>query len=241
MGAYFRDNWTVTEHEKLRSSLERVVEADPGYSLAWACLCQIYLDEHRLNFNPRPDPLDRALEAARRAVASDPTRQEAHQALAEVHYFRHEIDAFVAEAKRAIALNPNSARTLAVMGTHLHYVGDNRGINLVRKAMKLDPFHPTWFNIPIAISYFEKSDYENALAAAREINTPGYFWTQIFLAGIYAELGRQGEARSALEELLRLYPSFTAETLIEELRKYNFFDDHIQHWVAALRKAGLPE
>jgi adenylate cyclase len=241
VGNYFRDNFELTEHARLRSSLERVVETDPGYSLAWACLSQIYLDEHRLNFNPRPDPLDRALEAARRALASDPTRQEAHQALAEVHYFRHEIDPFVAEAKRTIALNPNSARTLAVMGTHLHYVGDNEGINLVRKAMKLDPFHPTWFNIPIAISYFDRGDYENALAAAREIDTPGYFWTQIFLAGIYAELGQRSRAQSALEELLKLYPGFCTEKLVEELRKYNFSDDHIQRWVAALRKAGLPE
>ena len=70
---------------------------------------------------------------------------------------------------------------------------------------------------------------------------PGYFWTQIYLAGIYAELGRDSEARSAIEDLLSLYPGFTTETLSEEWRKWNRPDDVIRHWVAALRKAGLPE
>ena len=57
---------------------------------------------------------------------------------------------------------------------------------------------------------------------------------------IYAELGRQSEARSALEQLLRLYPGFTTEKLIEEMQKWNFRDDTMDPWVAALRKAGLP-
>ena len=70
---------------------------------------------------------------------------------------------------------------------------------------------------------------------------PDYFWTQIDLAAIYSELGRGAEAQSALEELLRLYPSFTVEKLNEELGKFNFADDRIRLWVAALRKAGLPE
>jgi hypothetical protein len=62
----------------------------------------------------------------------------------------------------------------------------------------------------------------------------------MFLAAVYGELGRQSEARSALEELLRLYPGFTTEKLIEELQKWNYGDDRIRRWVAALRKAGLP-
>jgi tetratricopeptide (TPR) repeat protein len=119
-------------------------------------------------------------------------------------------------------------------------MGDPRGILLVRKAVKLDPFHPTWFNFPIAMSHFDKGEYEEALAAARKINIPGYFMPQIYLAAIYGELGRQSEARSALKELLRLYPGFTTEKLIEELQKNNSPDDMIRRSVAALHKAGLP-
>jgi tetratricopeptide (TPR) repeat protein len=107
--------------------------------------------------------------------------------------------------------------------------------------MKLDPFLPAIFNFPIADHHFQRGEYEEALAAARKINLPDFFWTQILLAGIYAELGRDSEARSAFEELLRLYPGSTTETLIKEVRKFNYPDDTIRRWVAALRKAGLPE
>jgi TolB-like protein len=163
--AYYRDNVVSTEHAKVRDCLERAVKSDPGYADAWACLCIIYLDEYRFNFNPRPNPLDRALDAARRAVASDPANQRAHHVLAEVHFHRHELDGFFAEAERAIALNPNNADTLAYLGQELHYAGDERGIALVRKAVALDPFHPTWFNFPIAHHHFERDEHEEALAA----------------------------------------------------------------------------
>jgi hypothetical protein len=73
------------------------------------------------------------------------------------------------------------------------------------------------------------------------MNLPDFFWTQIYLAAIYAELGRDSEARSAVEELLRIWPSFTTEKQIEEHRKWNYPDDSIRRWVAALRKAGLPK
>ena len=127
------------------------------------------------------------------------------------------------------------------MGDRLYWVGDERGIVLVRKAIALDPFHPTWFDFTIARYHFDRGDYEEALAAARKVDLPGHFWLPVFLAAIYAELGRQSDARSALEELLRLYPGFAIDKLIEEARKWNATDDYIRNMVAALRKAGLPE
>jgi Flp pilus assembly protein TadD len=107
--------------------------------------------------------------------------------------------------------------------------------------MTLDPFHPTWLHLPFAAYHFQRGEFEDALAAARKVNLPGFFGTQAYLAAIYAELGRQHEARSAVEELLKLYPGLTTETVIELMRKWNLADDRIRHGVAALRKAGLPE
>jgi TolB-like protein/class 3 adenylate cyclase len=241
MGAYYRDNYVATEHPKVRDCLERAVKSDPGYADAWAGLANLYLDEHRFNYNPRPDSLGRALGAAQRAVDADPTNQDAHAVLADVYFYQHELDAFFAETERAIALNPNNASVLATLGEKLNIVGDPRGIQLVRKAMRLDPFHPTRFNFPIAGYHFDKGEYEEALAAARQINIPGYFWPQIHLAAIYAELGRLTEARSAVEELQRVYPGFTTQKYVEEAQKWNVPPDTIAHWREALRKAGVPE
>ena len=239
--AYYRDRTSATEHEKLRRCLERAVKSDPGYANAWAALSFIYFDEHRNNYNPRPGSLDRALDAARRAVDTGPTMQFPHSALASVHFYRHDLDAFYAEAERTIALNPNNSARLAHLGGLMLNAGDERGIALVRKAAKLDPFHPTWFNFHFSFYHFERGEYEEALVAARKINNPGFFWTPVHLAVIYAELGRQSEAQSALDQLLELYPGFTIEKYVEEARKLNNPDDTIHRWAEALRKAGLPE
>jgi tetratricopeptide (TPR) repeat protein len=239
--AYYRGNPTASEHERLRGALERTVNAEPSYSDAWALLSAIYLDEDRLNYNPRPNSLDRALDAAQQAVALDPTNQLAHHALALSHFHRKELDAFFAEAERAIALNPNEPVALAGMGMRFQEAGDERGIALVRKAMKLDPFLPTFYNMPIAAYHFERGEYGEALVAARKINIPGFFPTQVFLAAIYAELGRPSEARAAVEELLRLRPGYNIGEHLKDARKLNVPDDRIGPFSAALRKAGLPE
>jgi tetratricopeptide (TPR) repeat protein len=239
-GAYYRGGYTLLEHGELRDGLERVVQSDPAYAEAWATLSVLYLDEYRFNLNPRPNPLDRALDAARRAVASDATSQLAHQALATAYFYRHEIDAFLPEAERAIALNPNNVDALASLGALLRHLDDERGVVLARKAAELDPFHPTWLNFTFAHHHFERGEYEAALAAAQRISRPGYFWSYIYLAGIYAELGRSTEAKSAVEELLRVNPGFALDNLIEEMQKWNYRDESIGRWVTALRKAGLP-
>jgi adenylate cyclase len=239
--AYYTGHYTPSEHATLRDGLEHVVETEPSYSDAWAYLSWLYCDEHTSKFNPRPDPLGRTLDAAQRAVALDPSSQHAREALAGAHFWRHELDAFFAEAQRAINLNPNHAETLGHMGRNMFYAGDERGIALVKKAIALDPLHLPLLYLPIARYHFERREYTDALAAARKTNLPHMFWTQIFLAASYAELGRESEASSALDELLRLYPGFTIEKVIEDLRKLNYSDDRIRPWVAALRKAGLPE
>ena len=58
---------------------------------------------------------------------------------------------------------------------------------------------------------------------------------------IYAQLGHQREARSAVEELLGHCPGYNIETHSEESRRNNIPEHRIRRSVAALRKAGLPE
>ena len=156
-------------------------------------------------------------------------------------FHRHELEAFSAEAEQAIALNSNNAEVLAGVGHLLNEMGDERGIAFVRKAMKLDPFLPPIYNFSIALYHFERGEYEKALAVAHKVDIPGNIFPQIYLAAIYAELGRQSEAQSAVEELQKLSPGFNIESLIEERRKWNPTDDSIRRWAAALRKAGLPD
>jgi serine/threonine protein kinase len=65
------DQLRPEEHADLRAGLEQAVDRHPADSSIWSCLAQVYLDEHRVGFNPRGDGLGRALAAAQRAVELD--------------------------------------------------------------------------------------------------------------------------------------------------------------------------
>jgi len=56
------------------------------------------------------------------------------------------------------------------------------------------------------------------------------------LAACYAELGREGEARAEVAEILRLTPNWSLE-VVRQLPYKNPAD--LEHLVTALRKAGL--
>ncbi len=180
-----------------------------------------------------------ALRAAQRAVEADPTNQLALNALSAAHFFRHELDRSFAQADRAVAMNPNNAFILANAGERLIFAGEGeRGIALVRRAAVLDPQQVTFHSI--AAYHFQRMEYAEALAAAQKVIAPGEFWKEIYIAASYGQLGRQDEARTAVEELLAAYPGFTLQTAFVELRKWNFPEELIERYTEALRKAGVP-
>ena len=233
---------TPEEHFKVRDCLEDAVESDPDYAAALSFLANIYTDEYAFGFNPRPDSLDRALELARRAVELEPSNSLDQWWLARVHYFRHELDEAFYRTDRAIALNPNDATVLAAAATFLYGPGKwERAIALVRKAIALNPNHQGWYHFPLSADHYRKGEYEQALAEAQKINAPGFYWMHMFLAAIYGQMGRQKEARAAVNTLIELYPGFTTETARGEFRKLNYEDNVTDQFIDGLRKAGLPE
>lgn len=233
------DRQTPAEHLEVREALERGVELDPQYGHAWACLSIVYLDEFRVGFNPRPDPLERALEAAQRSVDLDPTGHLSQHALAQIHFYRGDLEAFFPAAQRGVQLNPNDSAIVAMTGLLTAYAGEwKTGLALLEKAMALDPYHPGWYYFPLAFEHYRNGNYERALEEARKVNMPGYYPTHMTLAAIYGQLGRTKEALVSIENLLQLFPGYGPRAW-EELGKWFIKPDMVKHVVEGLRKAGL--
>jgi len=233
------DRLTPAEHAEVREALERAVKLDPDYADAWACLAIVYLDEFDSGFNPRPDPLGRALDAARRAVALDPTSSISYNALAQTQFYRKDLDAFFPAAERAVQLNPNDCTTVAMMGLLSAYAGRwDYGIQLIERARKLNPYHPGWYYLPLASYHYRARDYQKALEAVQQVNMPDYWPSHMYLAAIYGQLGRADEARVAVENLDRLFPGFRASAR-RELGKWLVTPEMQDHVLDGLRKAGL--
>jgi serine/threonine protein kinase/tetratricopeptide (TPR) repeat protein len=229
---------SAEEHAVTRDNLERAVQQVPGHADCWAMLTILYVEEYIHGFNPKPDPLPRALAAARRAVEAAPSNHLAYHALATVLFYRRELQAFRNAADRAVALNPMDGYTAAYQGFLMAYAGDwERGCAWAERARKLNPHHPGWYWFPSVFDAYRKRDYRAAQDAALKINMPRFWRAHLALAVIRAQLGERDAARAALQQLLLLKPEFAASAR-QELGK-TWDPDLVEHLMDGLRKAGL--
>ncbi|MDP6951741.1 MAG: hypothetical protein QGF53_03180, partial [Alphaproteobacteria bacterium] len=212
----FAAELTPAVHARTRDLLETAIALDPAYSRAHAMLADVYLAEYRYDFNPRPQPLQRAFDEAMRAVELDPRNAYAHFWLAATYYFRRQIERFDAEAGRAEQLNPNDFEMLADLG-HYHVVRGNieRGMDLTRHAMRLNPLHPGWYYFSFAFGYFGLGDFEQALLESAKIGMDDFFWGPLIRAAALGQLGRIEEARATLALAHAASPGLTPEAIVE--------------------------
>ena len=224
-------------HRESRDLLERAVALDAELAQAYIELAWIYLDEYRFNWNARPDPLQRALKAATRAVELEPNNGFAHWRLAKILFFRNELEQFEIEMRRALVLNPNHAETLADVAVHLGNLDRiEEAFKYAQKAIKLDP-QLTWAYFPISGYYYRKQHYREALTAAYQINIPEFYWTRVFRAISYAQLGELESSRKEAAEVRRLKPDFVYR---DEVKIWNNPEGYATHLAEGARKAGIP-
>jgi adenylate cyclase len=234
------DAHTKEEHLVALRCMDRAVELDPNYADAWAWRAYVYSEAFVHDWAIEAgEALARALDYSRRALELDPTSQMARQQLAYAHFYRGEKALFLTEAERAIALNPNNAVSLAGLGSMLRLAGQpERGVALVRKAIALNPNHPGWYHFALFGYHYDRREYAAALAEALKVNIPGFWANHMALAQAYAQLGRLDEARAAGAKLLELNPEFPHKAR-QEFAKFFFTEEHVEHALAGLRKAGI--
>jgi adenylate cyclase len=227
--------------EEALSALEQAVERDPNYGLAWAMLGHLYADNHALGFCEIDSSLEKAMTFARKGVSLEPKNQFALDALTLVYFHRGNKELFLKHLEQTIALNPNSPYIIGVAGWHLTLYGEwDRGIALLEKGMKLNPYHPSWFHLAPFMYHYYHGAYETAYAEALRFNFPELFWDPVMRAAALIQMGKIPEAKSAVDELRTLIPDFSngGRRLIG---LYVKVDDLVDKVVEGLRKAGLSD
>ncbi len=155
-----------------------------------------------------------------------------------------EAEQAITVARRAIDLNPNYAEAYEVLGHALIFCGDlEGGLAACHRAERSSPrdSRGTWLYDAMGHAYFMLGDYEQAIEVSKKglHQDPSIFGAFLTLAGSYAHLGREEEARRYVDELLRLIPRYT----LRALRKNPVFvhPELIDKLVESMRLAGLPE
>jgi adenylate cyclase len=137
--------------------------------------------------------------------------------LAQVQLTRRNLDRSLWHQERALSLNPNDDRILCAHGEILTALGRaGEGLAWVRKAMRLNPYHPQryWTHRAHALVHLER--YEEALAALSNISRLRLD-DRVYAAVANHMLGDGDRAAECLVALHREFPEFNANAFVESL------------------------
>ena len=183
----------------------------------------------------------KAEEAAETALALDPDNYDTHFVRAFIHAQRGEQDQAIERYRRALELNPNAANVMASLASPMMYSGRvDEALDLMQKAVRLDPHHPDWFKWNLAWAQWAKGDCESALATMQAM-TKMPNRARRMLAVTQICLGLQAEAEATIAQFLKKEPGYTITALREESEKRYKDKTLLDRFVDGLRRAGLPE
>ncbi len=237
---------------KARELLDRAIELDPDYAIAWAMRGWLHFTEAdvggglggRSGVGAKFDEAQAAaFRCGHRALEIDPNCAEAYGILALTHLNAGAHDRAIEMCEKAIALAPNSPEILGgVASAVMRKSGrPERGAELVKKAMRLSPFYRPGMLRALGNNYRGSGRLEEAVACYRESlrRETGYLAAYVNLASALGELGRLDEASEAAREVLEQEPDFSTNAYTKGLSYRN--PSELERIADGLRRAGLPE
>ena len=172
------------------------------------------------------------------ALALDDNDSDVHRILAAVNLTRDDHDKAAYHQERALALNPNYDLIVVQQGELLTWLGrPEEGIDWIRKAMRLNPYHPERFWSHLGRACYCAEKYADAAEAFSRITRPDHTH-HAFLAATFAQMGNAVAANAHAVEVLKRAPEFSVATYLAT-QHYKFEVDRQRH-EAGLIKAGLP-
>ncbi|MBR1229992.1 MULTISPECIES: adenylate/guanylate cyclase domain-containing protein [unclassified Bradyrhizobium] len=235
-----------------RQHAEAGLKADPDNARLWGLLANVLSSDVLNSWNGAGKPeVDRAEDAANRAIKLDPNTTLAHYALGFVNRLRGNHKASLDSFNEAIRLNPNLAKAYAQAANEMVFVGKPaEAIPLSEQAAQLSPKDPSFgvFRWVKGRAYFVVGDYARAIEALEEsVNVrPNLWFSQAWLIAAYALTNRDADAKKALETFRKT--SFSKQKYdLNKITEY-YKDDQYQtetlleataSLLEGLRKAGL--
>lgn len=242
---------TLTGIAEGRRLLEQALELDPRFARAYADLSQGYIHEahYVAGGTATRDKLEQAFRTARAAVTLDDADSQTLVRMGCAYMFRREFQPASTHFDIAAKLNPSDADALMVGALGHSYIGKSAsGIELVNRAIRLNPYPPEWYRLLLMTIYFLAGRYEDSFEASHilpDMHPDMAAWK----AAVCARLDRLDEARGLVDRFIRnVHAIWVGQTppgpgayeqYLLEVNPLARAED-IEQLLASLRKAGLP-
>jgi adenylate cyclase len=171
-------------------------------------------------------------------LALDDNDSDVHRILAALNLNRDDHDKAAYHQERALALNPNYDLVVVQQGELLTWLGrPGEGIDWIKKAMRLNPYHPERFWNHLGRACYCAEKYAEAAEAFSRITRPDHTH-HAFLAATFARMGNAVAATAHAAEVLKREPKFSVAVYLAT-QHYKREVDRRRH-EAGLLSAGLP-
>lgn len=179
--------------------------------------------------------------AAERAVTLEDRDPYSHYVMCLAHFTVQRAQAAVAEALRAIDLNPNLALAHMALGWARIFTGNfAEALDPLHTALRLSPHDPLTYLFlnRIALAHYHLGNYEEALHfSMRAHSLRRVYFNLIVMVASLGQLGRREEAGEHMPEIAASTPADT-QRYWQVLTAY-VDPGHQAHFMEGLGKAGL--
>ena len=226
-----------------REWFKKALELDPNYARAYSNIALTYGTEVNFYWTAnRQESIEQGLKYANKALELDNSIPQIYLTRSILYISQRQHEAAIEAGMRTVEVFPDYADGYAALAFVLSYSGRyEQALAALARAKEL--------NIQVTGVYhgvegrilFLMGRYDDALVALEksiELN-PGFDRTHLTLAAVLARLDRIDDAEWSVEEALAISPDIT---LSKERREANYLhESDLEHYLGALRDAGVPE
>jgi TolB-like protein/Flp pilus assembly protein TadD len=217
-GHYLRH--TPEDYVKALSHFEKATELDPEYGRAYASMALIYSRVSKLGRNWRDALYLRDSQVAERQAKKyletamrNPT-STAYRASSFINVYDRHYKAAIADAERALSLDPNDPGSHQTMAFVFIMAGrSGEAFDFAKKAMRLDPLNLANPLYCVGLAHFCLKEFEEAANSLERALTysPGHTAYLMALAAAYGHLRREKEAEATLELIVKTFTGLDAK------------------------------
>jgi adenylate cyclase len=199
-GVECHERSTEESYAQARRFYEEAIQVDPAFARPYAGLAELAMMQWLFSeWGIHSSHEIRALALAQKAVELDEQEAHGHAMLAWAYMMQRKFGRARRHLERAAILNPNDADSAMTRALCLAFLGDAKeAVETARQAIRLNPFHPDWYQSDLAVLLCLNRQYDEMQAIFDGIPEI-YPHTPAWRAAAYALQGDLAAAHEAAE------------------------------------------